>query len=114
MFLEMNIRNKKWLIFAGYNPKNEHIQSFLSQTGKSLDTFIGDYENLILIGDFNCQMEEDVMSDFCDVYNLKNLIVEPTCFKNRLNPTEIDMILTNRVKCFQHSCCIETGLSDFH
>ena len=114
LFIEMNMRNKKWLIFAGYNPKHEHILSFLSHIGNSLDSVIGNFENLILIGDFNCQMEEDVMKDFCDIYDLENLIKEPTCFKNALNPSVIDLILTNRLKCFQNSFCLETGLSDFH
>ena len=41
IFFDMNIRNKKWLIFAGYNPKKEHIDPFLSHVGKSLDYQIG-------------------------------------------------------------------------
>ena len=78
----MNVQNKKWLLFTGYNPKKEYIFLLLTHIGKSLDELIGDYENLILIGDFNSQMEEDAMNDFCDIYNLKNLISEPMCFKN--------------------------------
>ena len=70
-FFDINIRDTKWLIFAGYNPKKEHIGSFLHHVGKSLDHVIGKYENLILLGDFNSQMEEDAMKDFCDIYNLK-------------------------------------------
>ena len=54
------------------------------------------------------------MKDFCETYNLKNLIKEPTCYKNAQNPTSIDLILTNRIHSFQHSDVIETGLSDFH
>ena len=54
------------------------------------------------------------MKEFCDSYNLKNLINEPTCFKNPLNPSSIDIILTNRSKRFQDSKVIETGLSDHH
>ena len=52
--------------------------------------------------------------DFCDVYNLKNLIKVPTCFKNPERPTSIDVMLTNSYRSFQNSCAIETGLSDFH
>ena len=96
IFFDMNMRNKKWLIFVGYNPKKEHIASFLSHVVKSLDYQIGKHKNLILIGDFNPQMEEDAMKEFCDTYNLKNLITEPTCFKNAQNPTLIDLILTNK------------------
>ena len=114
IFLDMNMHNKKWLIFVGYNPKKEHIAPFLSHVGKSLDYQIGKYENLILIGDFNSQMEENTTKEFCDTYNLINLTTEPTCFKNAQNPTLIDLILTNKPKRFHSSMCIETGISDFH
>ena len=46
--------------------------------------------------------------------NLKNLIKEPACSKILENPTCIDIILTNRPKCFQKSNVFETGLSNFH
>ena len=48
------------------------------------------------------------------MHDLKNLIKEPTGFKNPEKPTIIDLILTNKQKCFQHSCTYETGISDFH
>ena len=54
------------------------------------------------------------MKDFCDIYNLKNLISSPTYFKSVENPTSIDVFLTNRHNCFQNSCVIETGISDHH
>ena len=54
------------------------------------------------------------MTDFCGLYGLSCLIKEPTCFKNAENPSCIDLIQTNRPRCFQNSSTIETGLSDFH
>ena len=54
------------------------------------------------------------MADFCDLYNLKNLIKDPTCFKSPLNPSCIDVILTNKIRSFQNSETVETGLSDYH
>ena len=54
------------------------------------------------------------MREFRDTYNLSNLIKEPTCFKNPLNPSLIDLILTNQPRGFQNSQTIETGLSDHH
>ena len=83
----MNIRNKKWLIIAGYNPNKEHIGSFLCHVGKSLDYLIEKYENLIIIGDFNSQMEEYAIKECCETHNLKNLITEPTCYKTRKSIT---------------------------
>ena len=44
----------------------------------------------------------------------QNLIKEHTCSKNPLNPSCIDQMLTDKVRSFQNSQTIETGLSDFH
>ena len=101
-------------MLAGNSPKKENIYSYLGHIGNALDKLIGKYDNLIIIGDFNSQMEEDAMNDFCDIYNLKNLIKEPTCFTNAQHPTTIGLILTNKSESFQNSICIETGLSDHH
>ena len=48
------------------------------------------------------------------MYNLENLINEPTCFKSDENPSSIDIILTNKKASFQNTMTVETGLSDFH
>ena len=45
---------------------------------------------------------------------VKNLVKEPTCFKNHINPSCIDLILTNRSRSFQNTSVIENGISDFH
>ena len=54
------------------------------------------------------------MKESCGNDNLTNLIKEPTCFKNPLNPSSIDLMLTNRAGRFQDSLTIETGLLDHH
>ena len=46
----------------------------------------------------NSEMSETSMNEFCEIYNLKNLVKELTCFKNQLNPTCVDLMLTNRPK----------------
>ena len=114
IFLKLTIRNTKWLIMGGYNPKKENIKNFLGQVGKELDKFLPNYENLLLLGDFNSEMNEEAMKDFCETYNLTNLITDPTCFKSIENPSCIDVMLTNRSSCFENSTVIETGLSDCH
>ena len=52
------------------------------------------------------------MKEFCEIYNLDNLIKEPTCYTNPSNPSSIDIMLTNRPKRFHASQIIEIGLSD--
>ena len=48
------------------------------------------------------------------MYNLKNLIDEPTCYKNPNSRSSIEVILTNRKRSFHKSTAIETDLSDHH
>ena len=44
------------------------------------------------MGDFDEEPHDHFLIDFCDVYNLRNLIKVPTCFKNPARPTSIDVI----------------------
>ena len=69
---------------------------------------------MIFLGDFNVTDDEHHMKSFCENYGLKNLIRQPTCYKNPSNPVCIDLILTNVPRSFQSTCVVETGLSDFH
>ena len=66
------------------------------------------------MGDFIAGVEEKHMKCFCDNYNLKNLIKQPTCYKNPGNPTCIDLMLSNAPRSFQSTCVLETGLPDVH
>ena len=68
----------------------------------------------MLLGDWNSAVTEKVMKEFCETYDLTNLIKEPTCYKNPNNPSSIDIMLTNKKLSFQNSTSLETGLSDFH
>ena len=96
-----------------YRPPSQPEQYFFCEIGKALDYFSTKYENVILIGDFHCEAEEEVISGFMDSYNLKNLVRYPTCFKSS-HPRSIDLILMNRKSSFRNTVTIETGLSDFH
>ena len=90
------------------------ISEHLNEIGKNLDLLLSKYDNFMLIGDLNAEPTEAAVSDFCEIYNLKHLIKDKTCFKNPTKPTCIDLIVTNRPKCFQDTVVFETGLSDFH
>ena len=88
-YVELNFRNKKWLLNCSYSPKHSGIESHLDSLSKSIDSLSSKYDNL------------------------RNLIKESTCFKNPENPTCIDLILTNKSLSFKNTYVIETGLSDF-
>ena len=114
IFTEINFRKKKWLICASYNPHKSNISNHLHHLGKGLDNYIGNYDNILLLGDFNSEFSEPCFNVFCDNYNFKNLLKEPTCYKIPDNTSCIDLFLTNRLRSFQCTTTIETGISDFH
>ena len=113
-FFELNFHKKKWLIGCSYNSNKNTISAHLEALRKSLDLYSAHYENITLLGDFNVSISDQYMESFCESYNFKSLIKDPTCFKNPENPSCIDLIITNNPHSFRNSCVIETGLSDFH
>ena len=114
IFVEINLRKKKWLLCCSYNPHKSNIANHLKNICKTLDKLNSTYDNLVLLGDFNAEPEEESISEFLNLCNLKNLVKQNTCFKNSDKPTCIDLILTNCPRSFQNTGTFETGLSDFH
>ena len=113
-YVEINLQKKKWLLCCFCNPNKNAIKSHIEILHKGLALYSSKYENFIVLGDFNVDMDNSYMTVFCYTYDLNCLIKEPTCYKNPENPSCIDLILTNNPKRFQSSCVAETGLSDFH
>ena len=70
---------------------------------KGLDIYMNKYDNILFLGDFNSEMSENYLNDFFNVYNLRNIVKEPTCFKNPENPSCIDLLLINRLRCFENT-----------
>ena len=112
IFLEINIRLRKWLFVGAYKPPDQSKTAFLESLSKNLSTYLDTYENILMLGDFNMTPGDKNMQPFADSFNLENLIKEPTCFKG--SPSCIDLIITNRKPYCKKTCLIETGLSDFH
>ena len=78
-----------------------------------MDPLSENYENMLFMSDYNVGPNEATMFDFCQVYNMNNLIRDCTRYKNPENASCIDLVLTNKPKSFLKSAVIETGLSDF-
>ena len=111
--IEISLKKQKWLLFSIYRPPSQSEEYFFDEIGKGLDFYSSKYEGICLIGDFNCEPKENIISGFMDCYNLSNLVKSPTCFKSD-SPRCIDLILTNRKRSFQNTVTMHTGLSDFH
>ena len=114
IFVEVNLRKTKWLLFGTYHPPSQDDNYFFDCLTKALDLYIGKYDNFLLGGDFNAEDNEPILSSFLYKYDAKNLQKEKTCFKNVLNPSCIDLFITNKYRSFQNTLAVSTGLSDFH
>ena len=110
--IEVNLRKVKWLVVCSYNPHKSYISNHLENLSKVLNRNFSQYERFC-IADFNSEITEFAIKNFCDIYHLKNLVNVPTCYKNPLKPSCINLFLTNCSHSFQDNQVIETGLSIF-
>ena len=99
---------------CSYNLKHSSKESHLDSLSKSIDSLSSKYDKFILLGDFNSSMEDSPTKTFVEIYKLRNLVEQPTCFKSPENPECIDLMLTNKPLGFKNTYVIEIGLSDFH
>ena len=109
IYVEINLRNDKWLINCLYNPHKNMIGNHLRALSEKLDIYSTSYDNFFILGDFNINIEEQHIKGFCDNYSLKSLIRQPTSYKSPSNPSCIDLILTKSTQKFQSTCVLETG-----
>ena len=73
---------------------------------------------IIIMGNFNIDLKIkgfgfNKLDEFCDLFNLTNLIKTETCFTKSHNSL-INLFLTNKPLSFQKKHVTETGLSDYH
>ena len=111
--IELNMHNRKWLIMFVYRNPKQDLNYFLDELANIMDFYSRNYENFIIVGDFNETCLNTKLSSFMTTQSLKSLITTPTCFKSD-DGRCIDLILTNRPSFFQKSNTFETGVSDHH
>ena len=92
LYIELNIRKKKWLVKCFCNFHRNSLSNHLAVTRKRLDLYTSHDDNIIRIIDFNLEAR-----DVC-IYNHSVKFVDSKFWT--LN--------------FQNLCIIETGLYDFH
>ena len=79
-FVEINLRKKKWLLCCSYKPYKNSISTHIDFLRRELDLHSSNYENFRLLGDFNSEMTDTNLKDFCNLHLLKNLIKETYMF----------------------------------
>ena len=87
------------------------ITGYLEYISKDIDSHLSEYDNSLLLGDFNYEPTEEAMKSFCQICNFKNLLDKPACYKNPTNSWRVDLIIKNKPRSSQKFCTFETGLS---
>ena len=70
IFVEINLRSMKWLTSGSYNPNVGLIQNHTANLSKNLDFYSSKYENFIVISDFNAEMTNNYLEEFCTVLRI--------------------------------------------
>ena len=81
VFIEVNLRKIKWLIFGTYRPPSQPVEYFFKHVGYALDANGQTYEKFLLAGVFNTEETEPCLSEFLTKYDSKSLVKDKTCFK---------------------------------
>ena len=66
-YIELNLRKKKWLLCCSYNPNKNNIQFHLENLTENLAFYSSNYDNLIILGDFNVTIDNSYMTGVCDI-----------------------------------------------
>ena len=114
IFFELNLDKYKVLLLGTYRPPNQERGYYFNNISKSLDLYLGNYERFFILGDLNTKDTEQILVDFNQQYDSKNIVKGPTCLKNVENPSTIDLIITNTSKSCWNTKSFVNGLSDFH
>ena len=112
ILIEFSIKTRKWLFIRLYKPPSENDKYFLDNLSLILNKLTCQFDNIILMGDFNLTVEYKNLEDFMSTFDMECLINKP-CFQSS-KPNCIDLILTNKKELLKNSNVLEVGISDHH
>ena len=98
---EKNLRKEKWLFLNIYKFPSPGNQYFLDMLDILVDFNSPDYDNNVILGDFNLKTSNPSIPLFMNNQNLFNLVKNNACFKGV--GSYIDLILTNGKDSFKNT-----------
>ena len=107
----MKPRNEKWLLPSIYKPPLQNNEYFVSSLTDLLVFCSYEYDNKVVLGDFNLDRSSPSMLTLMNSHNFVNLI-KKTCFKG--TGSCIYTILASRKYSFKNTFSYITGLIDHH
>ena len=63
--VEINLGKKKWLLISNYNSHKKFIKEHLTCLNKKIDSQSSNYDNILIVGDFNSEPTKETMETFC-------------------------------------------------
>ena len=112
--IEVTIGSSKTVITSIYKHPYVKHADFKKHFCGIIDMLLAKYDDLVFIFDGNlCPTKSSTIQDLCDMYDLSNLIKEPTCHKGPV-PTLIDVLLVTNPRRYISALNQEFCLSDFH
>ena len=89
--VELILNGEKWLFFSVYK------QPKVKDERKIIDKCTAEGLKTILVGDLNIDVSKSqhCLLNVFDVQGVKNIVKQPTCFKNVNNPSIIDLVISN-------------------
>ena len=114
--LQLKLTSVNMFISCMYRPPKVHVSHLITSLEHVCEKCICDGSSLYIIGDLNVDMmtKSNALADTLDVFNLRNVVRKPTCFKNVLNPSLLDVILTNTPRRLTSVLNVSLGICDFH
>ena len=69
MFFKLNFHKNKLLVNFSYNPSRNPISGHLETSGRSLYLYSANYDNILLLGNFNVSFCDHIMEDFYSLWS---------------------------------------------
>ena len=113
--VELNLNGDKWIIVNVYKQPQTPNGIFLNCIDNVLSLCTQAAPNIIICGDLNINVlnTNNCIKDVLDIHGMVNIVKEPTCYK-AIEPTLLDLVITNVSKRIVNIQCITNCLSDFH
>ena len=77
LIVEINLKKRKWFLNRSCNPNKNQISHYFKCFNRIIHEYNIKYNNFVFISDFNINVNESSMKDFCNLSGLKILINEP-------------------------------------
>ena len=86
IFIELNLRKVKWLLFSASHPPFQSYDYYFCRVSNCLDVFSSTYDRFLLVGNFNAEDFEKTLLIFFEKHNAVNIVKDKTIFKGLDNP----------------------------